>query len=205
MKGYKLRVYTGSTVYTTWHSCTGSYVEHDIASGAVLSQQVTLANLYNYAWSVLAYDNMENVGTVSSCDTFYINTDVPSFSLSSITDTVLNSTTYTKGGNNLIIKSTITNTDSGHIWLAANSIKDSSYANISCASPVSGVTCSYVSNIATYTFAAGASGSLASGVKQVQFSASNIAGINTGTTLASITLDNTAPTIGASTLLSPIS
>lgn len=67
------------------------------------------------------------------------------------------------------------------------------------------MTCSYASNIATYTFANGASGSLASGVKQVQFTATNGAGINTGTTLASITLDNTPPTIGASTLLSPIS
>lgn len=67
------------------------------------------------------------------------------------------------------------------------------------------MTCNYASNIATYTFANGASGSISSGVKQVQFTASNIAGINTGTTLASITLDNTPPTIGASTLLSPIS
>lgn len=96
VKGYKLRVYTGSTTYTTWHSCTGSYAEYDIASGAILSQQITLANLYNYAWSLRAYDQMENVGSTSSCDTFYINTNVPSFSLASITDTVLNSTTYTK-------------------------------------------------------------------------------------------------------------
>ncbi len=137
---------------------------------------------------------MENIGTISSCDNFYINTDVPSFSASSITDTILNSTSYTKGGDNLIMQSTITNTDSGHIWLNASSINDSTYANISCASPVSGVTCNYTSNIATYTFATGALGSLSSATKQVQFTATNIAGINTGTTLTSITLDNTSPT-----------
>lgn len=205
IKGYRLRVYTGSTTYTTWHSCTGSYAEYDTLSGSVLSRQITLANLSNYAWSVVAYDNMENIGTASSCDTLYINTNVPSFSLASITDTVLNSTSFTKGGNNLIIKSTITNTDSGHVWLAATSIKDSSYANILCAAPVSGVTCTYASNIATYTFAAGASGALSSGVKQVQFTATNTAGINTGTTTASITLDNTAPVITANTITAPIS
>lgn len=42
-------------------------------------------------------------------------------------------------------------------------------------------------------------------MKQVQFSATNVVGINTGTTLTSITLDNTAPIIAASTLTAPIS
>lgn len=148
---------------------------------------------------------MENVGTMSSCDNFYINTDVPNFSAASIKDTVLNSTAYTKGGDTLVIGSTITNTDSGHIWLNASSIKDGSYANISCASPVSGVTCTYAADIATYTFSVGALASLPSGVKQVQFTATNIAGINTGTTLASTTLDNTAPLIATNTITSPVS
>ncbi|EKD30047.1 MAG: BNR repeat-containing glycosyl hydrolase [uncultured bacterium (gcode 4)] len=194
VKWYKLRVYTGSTTYTSWKTCTGAYVEYTHADLGSLSKSITLSNLYNYAWGAYAYDNMENVGTISSCDNFYINTDVPSFSASSITDTVLNSTSYTKGGNTLIIRSTITNTDSWHIWLNASSINDSSYANISCATPVSGVTCNFASNIATFTFATGALGSLSSATKQVQFTATNIAGINTGTTLTSITLDNTAPT-----------
>lgn len=205
IKGYRVRVYTGTTTYTDWKTCTGAYTEYVHTDLNSLSKDITLLNLYNYAWAVSAYDNMENIGTISSCDNLYINTNVPNFSLTSITDTVLNSTSSTKGGNNLVIKSTITNTDSGHVWLAATSIKDSSYANISCTTPVSGVTCSYVSNIATYTFPAGASGSLSSGVKQVQFIATNIAGINTGTTLASITLDNAAPSIAGNTIISPLS
>lgn len=205
VKGYRVRIYTGTNTYTDWKTCTGTYTEYTHTDLVSLSHDITLANLSNYAWGVYAYDNMENIGTFSSCDNFYINTNVPNFSSSSITDTVLNSTSYTKGGNNLVIKSTITNTDASHIWLNASSIKDSSYANISCASPISGVTCNYAANIATYTFSAGASVALSSGVKQAQFTATNIAGINTGTTLASITLDNTVPTIAASTLTSPIS
>lgn len=205
VKGYNLRIYTGSTTYTSWQSCTGTYTETIITNPAQLSQQITLANLYNYAWTVSAYDNMENMGTLSSCDNFYINTNVPSFSTTSITDTILGSTTYTKWGDTLVIKSTIANTDSGHIWLNATSLKDSSYGDISCATPVYWVTCAYVWNVATYTFTTGALSSLSSGVKQSQFTATNISWVNTGTTLASITLDNTAPTIGTNTLFSPIS
>ncbi|MDD5213779.1 MAG: lamin tail domain-containing protein [Candidatus Gracilibacteria bacterium] len=205
VKGYKLRVYTGNTSYTSWNTCTGSYTEYNITNLLDLSKQATLANLYNYAWGVFAYDNMENIGTTSTCDNFYINNLVPSFSNSSITDTILNTTSYTKGGNNLVIKSTITNSNSSNIWLNASSIKDSSYSNISCSSPVSGVTCNYSANIATYTFSAGALASISSGTKQVQFTAANTSGINTGTTLASITLDNTVPIVASDTLTTPIS
>ncbi len=205
IKWYKLRVYTWNTTYTSWKTCTWTYSEYNITNLSNLSYQTTLANLYNYAWAVTAYDNMENIWTSSSCDNFYTNNLVPSFSNSSITDTVLNSITYAKWWNNLVIKSTITNSNSANIYLKADSIKDSSYSNISCASPVSWVTCSYSANIATYTFSAWALASLWSWVKQVQFTAANTSGINTWTTLASITLDNTSPSVASDTLTAPIS
>lgn len=135
VKGYKIRVYAGTNTYADWKTCTGSFTEYTHTDLVSLTKDITLANLSNYAWGVYAYDNMENVGTISSCDNFYINTDIPNFSSASITDTVLNNTSYTKGGNSLVIQSTITNSDSSHIWLNASTIKDSSYANISCASP----------------------------------------------------------------------
>ncbi|MDD4151216.1 MAG: hypothetical protein PHR68_01250, partial [Candidatus Gracilibacteria bacterium] len=202
VKGYKIRIFTGTNTYTDWKTCTGSYTDYVHTDLNSLSKDITLSNLYNYARGVYAYDNMENIGTISSCDNFYINTNVPGFSNASIKDTVLNSTSYTKDGNNLVIKSTITNSDSSHIWLNASTLKDGSYSNISCSSPVSGVTCDYSSNIATYTFTSGSAiGN--SGVKQVQFTATNISGINTGTTLTSITVDNTLPV--APTISSPSS
>jgi len=136
LKGYKIRVYTGTNTFADWKTCTGSFMEYTHTDLVSLSHDITLANLSNYAWGVFAYDNMENVGTISSCDNFYINTNVPNFSAASMTDTVLNSTSYAKGGNNLVIQSTITNSDAGHIWLNASTIKDSSYASISCASPI---------------------------------------------------------------------
>lgn len=205
VKWYKLRVYTWDTTYTSWKTCDWAYNEYNITNLADLSSQTTLANLYNYAWSVTAYDNMENIWTVSTCDNFYINNLVPSFSNNSITDTVINSTSYTKWWNNLVVKSTITNSSSDNIWLNASTIKDSTYANISCASPVSGVTCTYSANIATYTFSAWADAALSSWVKQVQFTAANSSGINTWTTLTSITLDNTIPSVAGDTLTAPIS
>ncbi len=196
VKWYKLRVFNWSSVYWTWNSCTWSYTDYDHTDLVTLTKSLTLVNQNNYAWWIFAYDNMWNVWQLSNCDNFYIDTNIPSFSLWSITDTVLNSISYTKWWNNLVIKSTITNTNSWNIYLNASSLKDSSYSNISCSNPVvAWVTCSYSWNIATYTFPSWALVSLSSGVKQVQFTAANISGINTWTYLVSTTLDNQAPTI----------
>ena len=199
VKSYILNVFT-------WSTCSGASVTYNISDPVVLNMQVNLANLNNFSWNITPVDNMDNTWTVSSCDSFMINTFNPAFSNQSITDTSINSNSYCKSLDTITIKSKVDNTDINHIWLDASSLKDSSYSNISCASPwIAWVSCSYTSNIATYTFWSWFALWLASWVKQVNMSATNISWINTWSTLMSITLDNTAPAIIWNPITSPVS
>lgn len=197
VKSYSLNIYT-------WSTCSGSFTFNIVNNPLSLNIQINLVNLNNYAWNITPIDNLWNTWTTSACDSFTINTFKPAFSSAQIKDTALNSVTYAKWGDNIEIQSNITNTDINHIWIDASSLKDSSYANISCASPVSWVTCSYNSWIAKYIFSSWFWVWLSSWVKQAKFTSSNISWINTWSVLTSITLDNSAPVIAWWTITSPI-
>lgn len=194
---YNLKIYT-------WSSCSGSFSTTWITDPLVLQYQILLADMNNYSRNITPYDHLGNYGITSNCDSFVINTNIPSFSSTTIKDTVLNSTSYAKINNKIEIQSTILNTDINNIWLDASVLKDNTYINLSCANPwISWVTCTYNSNIAKFTFDWWFTWALTSGVKQVQFKVANTSWINTGTTLASITLDNTNPIISGNPIISP--
>lgn len=196
VKWYKFLLYNSST-------CTWTPTITDVSNSSTLQNQTTLANLNNYAWTIYAYDNMWNTWGTSTCDNFYINTLVPWFSNPQIKDLTLNSTSYTRWGNNLEAKSTITSTNSSHIWLDASSLLGWSYSNIQCSAPTGWITCNYSSNIVTYNLP-WVSSWLSSWVKQVRFTATNTSWINTGSTLGSITVDNTVPNISWTPITAPI-
>jgi hypothetical protein len=80
-----------------------------------------------------------------------------------------------KQSNPIELKSTITDTDINHIWADISMITgDSNHTNELCSSPSSGVTCTFSSDIVTYSFTA--SPSLTDGVKQVSITAQNTSG-----------------------------
>ncbi len=192
VKWYKLRFFQWTSTFYDWKTCTWSYIDYDHTDLNSLTKNITLLNYQNYAWWVFAYDNMNNIWLLSSCDNFYIDTNVPNFSNTSIKDITINNTSYAKSWDSLQIKTTIINTDINHIWLNAGTLWYGS--NISCASPWVWITCNYLSNIVTYSIAS-LTPSLTSSVKQVELKASNTSWINTWTTLASITVDNTNPVV----------
>lgn len=196
VKWYKFLLYNAT-------SCTWSATTTDISDPATLQYQTTLANLNNYAWTIYAYDNMWNTWWLSTCDNFNVNTSIPTLASASIRDTILNSTSYTKWWNALQIISTITNSNSAHIWLNAASLTGTTdYNSIQCSNPPAWVTCNYASNTVTYSFP-WVSSSLSSWSKQVQFTASNTAWINTWTLNTSTTVDNTSPAIAGTPITAP--
>ncbi|HRI36221.1 MAG TPA: hypothetical protein PK765_04040 [bacterium] len=138
---------------------------------------------------------MDNTGTASACDDFEVNTAVPALSDARVTDTTISSTGYAKSGDAITVSAAITQSDASHIWLNISALSGSgSLTAVSCAAPPTGVTCSYSSSVATYSFVAGFGGSVSDGVRQAQFTATNTSGGGTGTIIASTTMDSTAPT-----------
>lgn len=147
---------------------------------------------------------MGNIGTSSTCDTFDVDTNLPTISGQTITDQTLSSTTYTKNGNTLAITANINNTNAAHIWLDASAVSGNSFYNdVLCSAPPTGITCNYNAGTVTFGFNTSFSGTVASGVRQVQFRAQNTSGLNEQTALASITVDNNAPSVSVSTITSP--
>ncbi len=192
MQYYTLNVYSGT-------GCSGDAVRTQTGSSTSLTLSAALpADDADYSWTITPTDNLDNVGTTSACDDFSVNTAVPSLSDATITDTTLASTSYTTTGNPVSVSATITQTTDAFITLDASALTGSgAHSSIQCSAPPTGIACSYAGNIATYEFDAGFAGSIESGVRQAEFTATNTSGGGTGTILASITVDDIAPTANA--------
>ena len=103
-------------------------------------------NNADYSWKISATDNMDNIGAATSCDDFHIDTNVPVITLQKITDTNLNSVTYTKTADTVEVTANITNTNSAHIWADLSSLTgNAAHNNVLCSAPgIADISCSYV-------------------------------------------------------------
>ena len=200
VKQYTLRVYNGK-------DCSSAAIQtQDTIPGSVAS--AILSALPNaraeYSWTVTPIDHLDTIGAISRCATFKTDTTVPVISAVAVKDTVLNSVTYTKDGDDLTITATIPNTDADHLWLDASALATGpSYADMLCSAPAAGVTCSYASNQVTYSFRAGFAGSTGNGSRQITLRAQNISGGNEQTAVSAITADNASPVVSGNTIVSP--
>jgi len=194
IKNYNLSVYN-------WLNC--SWVINQQYSTTLTSQLLTtLPNIADYSWNVYAVDNMSNTWAISNCDTFRVDTSVPSFSNSTIKDTTLNNINYLKAGDNISISSTITNTNSGKIWIDLSTISWNPLDNnLLCSNPWIGKSCSYVWTTMTYTLVA--TWTLIDWVKQVKITSQNTSGWNQQNTIFSTTADSNAPIIISWSITSP--
>ena len=194
VKEYTLQVYNGSV-------CSGTATqEHSVTTNS--KTLTTLWNVADYSWKVSATDNMWNVWTTSMCSTFRVDTNQPTFSNYEIKDTVISSTSYLKQSNAIEVKSTITHTDTSHIWADLSMITwNPDHTSELCSSPSSGIICTLSSDIVTYSFTA--SGTLSDGGKQVSIKSQNTSWWNEDTIYISSTADSTAPTIDSDALTAP--
>lgn len=194
-------------IYNSTGCSTGNLVQTyaSIVAPTVSQVLTTLGtNPGTYSWNVTAMDNMGNTGSVSSCDGFLVDTNLPTISSQSVLDQTISNSTYAKTGDTMLVSASIANTDSAHIWLDMSSLAGNiAYNDVPCSAPPSGITCSYSSGVASYGFIAGFSGTVTNGVRQVQFRAQNTSGLNETTALSSITVDTVAPSVSASAITSP--
>lgn len=165
---YNLAVYNGLT-------CSNTAIQSPTTASLSYTLLSALpTNNADYSWRVSATDNMGNTGSGSTCDDFHVDTSVPTISNTLITDTTLSSTTFAKSGDAIQVTATIPNTNTAHIWInAAELTGNAAHTAIQCSAPVAGVTCTYSSNIVTYSFTAGFGGALSNGTRQVQITAQN--------------------------------
>lgn len=154
----------------------------------------TLTN-WTYSFNVQAVDNMWNLSTISDCDDFVVDTSIATIANFKITDTTLNSTSFTKSWNNLQLTADLTNTNSWRIQANISALSwNASHTWVLCSSPVSWVSCSYTSWVVTYSFLAWFWWTLTQASRQASLYVENNWWTQNATSLASITVDNTNPT-----------
>lgn len=168
------------------------------------SKATNSLNNGTYSWNVYGVDNMWNIWTTSSCDSFLVDTTIPTIDNQKITDlNNNNSTSFTKVWNAIEITADLTNTDITKIKADLSSLTgNASHTWVLCSAPVSWVSCSYVWGKITYSFMVWFAGVVSELVRQIKLIVSNISEINVIEKFASITVDNTPPTTG--TISSPI-
>lgn len=201
VKNYKITIYNTNScsVWNTLTWTTLAWLTFTLASALP-------TNDHDYCWNIYATDNMWNVWWSSSCNSFHVNTFQPVISWQLIKDATINSTNYAKSWDNIEVSANITSTDSTHIWANLSSITwNSAYNNVNCATPwTASITCTYSAWLAKYSFVWGFSWSVSSWVKQIWIYAQNTSWLNqTSTSVASITFDNTSPSISASPITAP--
>lgn len=195
VKEYVLRVFN-SVNCSGWLLQTLTSATHSKATNSLTNG--------TYSWNVYAVDNMGNIGAISSCDTFLIDTTIPTIENQKITDlNNNNSTSFTKSWNTIEITADLTNTDSTKIKADLSSLTgNASHTWVLCSAPVSWVSCSYTSGKVTYSFIVWFSGVVSEIVRQIKLIVSNISEVNIIEKFASITVDNTPPI--TATISSPI-
>lgn len=194
IKNYKLDIYN-------WNNCVWTINQtHTLTTTSKIINPVW--NIADYSWKVVAIDNLDNVWEESDCSNFRVDTSVPAYTDSKITDINLSSSLYLKEWNNLEVSSKITDTDINHIWLDLSMLTWTwANSNELCASPSVWISCSYTWSIVKYSFTAASS--IIDWIKQVLFNSQNTSWGNDTTKVVSITADSNAPIIQNDAFLSP--
>ena len=196
---------SGISSYTvelfSWSWCSTTHTSFSWVT--TTSQTVSLSN-WNYSWNIKAYDNIWNESSLSSCDDFEVNSNIPTFSNQSITDTVLANSSYAKDGNTIEVKVDILNTNINSISTDLTALTWNAWDTaVMCASPTAGITCNYIWTTVTYSFTLWYAWSISEWVRQANITANNTSGINTRNQLVSITVDKNNPTVTANAITYP--
>ena len=196
---------SGISSYTvelfSWSWCSTPHTSFSWVT--TTSQTVSLSN-WNYSWNIKAYDNIWNESSLSTCDNFEVNSNIPTFSNQSITDTVLVNSSYAKDGNTIEVKSDILNTNINNISADLTALTWNAWDTaVVCASPTAGITCNYIWTTVTYSFTLWYAWSISEWVRQANITANNTSGINTRNQLVSITVDKNNPTVTSSAITYP--
>lgn len=197
LKNYTLKLYNGS-------NC--SSLNNTYSAITTTSKEITWLANWDYSWNLIAYDQLSNTGSTSSCDNFTVDTNVPVISSQIIKDTSLNNFSYTKNWNNIQVTANISNTDSSHIWLNMSSLVwwGSTYNNVLCSAPwTASVSCSYNAWVVTYMFPTWFAGAITDWSKSLVLTSQNIWWLYPQTKNLTITVDNTAPSVAADTITFP--
>jgi hypothetical protein len=183
---YSIRIYNNS-------DCSWTPIQ-SLTSSTTSKSTNSLSN-WTYSWNVYAIDNVWNIWITSNCDSFLVDTSIATISNLSITDTTLNSTSFTKSWNSISITASLSNTNSWKITADLSALTwNATHTGVLCSSPVSWVSCSYTSSIVTYTFNVAFAWSVAEAVRQATLYVSNVWWTQSANSTSSITVDNTAPT-----------
>ncbi|EKD65782.1 MAG: BNR repeat-containing glycosyl hydrolase [uncultured bacterium (gcode 4)] len=197
--GYTLKIFSGST-------CTTLLSQTGITDPITLQYQVLLADMRDYAWNIVAYDNMSNLWTTSACDSFSVNTSIPVISSLSIKNNWGTPITYTKTADTIKITANVVNSNTDNISINLSSLTGNwSHTNVVCSAPGAGISCTYVGWVVTYTFAVWFAGAVTNWLKWTTLTTNNTDGINTQNSSISVTVDNTAPAIVGTPITAPIS
>lgn len=184
-----------SYVVKVYNSSDCSWTATQTLSSSTVSKTTNALTNWTYSWNVYAVDNVWNIWTTSTCDSFIVDTSIPTITNLKITDTTLNSTTYGKAGDTIIVTATLTNTNSWKITANLSALTwNSSHTAVSCANPVSWVTCSYNAWALNYSFILWYGWSVTEAVRQTTLNVSNPWDTNSTSAVSSITVDNTNPT-----------
>ncbi len=194
VRDYTVELFSGSWCVTP--NSTFSWV-------TTTSQSVNLTN-WIYSWSVKAIDNIWNESSFSSCDDFEVNSNIPTFSNTSITDTIISNTSYAKDGNTIEIKADILNTNINNISADLSAVSWNAWdTSVLCSSPWAGITCTYIWNSLTYWLTLWYNWTINEWVRQVNITANNTSGINTKNKLISITVDKNNPNVTTDAIIFP--
>lgn len=176
-------------------TCASTAIQTSVVTSPSFTP-TTLSN-GNYSFLVTAKDRMGNVSSASSCETFEVDTTIPTISQLTLQDQVIPSTLYTKSGNQITLTAVLSNTNSTKIVADLSLLTgNASHTWVVCSSPVSGVSCSYVAPNVTYTFDVGFAGTVTQALRQVRLYVSTPSDVTTVNAQTSITVDNTSPSIG---------
>ncbi len=187
VKDYTIKVYSTS-------DCSWSAIQ--TLNSTTTSKATNALTNWTYSWNVIANDNMWNIWTVSNCDSFIVDTTIPTISNGKITDTTITSTSFAKTWDTVEITADLTNTDITKIKADLSVLTwDASHTWVVCSAPVSGVSCSYTSGQVTYSFIVWFAWIVQELVRQANLIVSTLSDVTTVTKLISITVDNTSPTI----------
>ncbi len=185
----------------SWNACSIPYSTFSWVT--ITGQSISLIN-WDYSWNIKSIDNIWNESSTSTCDDFSVNSNIPTFSNDSITDTILSNTSYAKDWNSVEIEVDILNTDINNITADLSALTWNIWdTSVSCSSPTAGITCSYVWNTITYWFILWYAGSISEWVRQIDIIANNTSWINTRNKLVSITVDKNNPVVTSNAITYP--
>ncbi|MBW7954500.1 hypothetical protein H3C61_01675 [Candidatus Gracilibacteria bacterium] len=191
---YILKIYNGN-------SCAGGEIQ-TLESTTTSKNTNSLTN-GTYSWNLSPIDKLGNIGQISNCDSFLVDTTIPTIENLLIKDLNINSTSFTSSGNDLEITANLTNTDLNHIIADLSLLTgNSSHTGVICGSPISGISCSYNLGVVKYSFKTGFAGNIGEASKSITLNVSTPSGVTTISKNISITVDSTPPTIA--NIISPI-